>query len=102
MVGSPIIGPFVRPSSLSSSWGVRGVWFETYRTAALCSEDWQKRKRTSRRPLLKAYLLDMVGAGVFLVVCGRRALGSEGGRNRSRERLLLIAGLWLASFPAIE
>lgn len=100
MVGSPIIGPFVR-SSVRRHGEFVG-WFQTYRTAALCSEDWQKRKRTSRRPLLKAYLLDMVGAGVFLVVCDRRALGSEGERNRSRERLLLIAGLWLASFPAIE
>jgi hypothetical protein len=33
---------------------------ETYRTAALCSEVWQKRKRTSRRDFVKAYLADIV------------------------------------------
>ena len=27
-----------------------------HRVAALCSEDWQNRKRTSRREVVKAYL----------------------------------------------
>jgi hypothetical protein len=33
---------------------------ESYRTAALCSEVWQKRKRTSRRDFVNAYLADIV------------------------------------------
>jgi hypothetical protein len=32
--------------------------------AALCSEVWQKRKRSSFRPLVKTYFPDMVDVGV--------------------------------------
>lgn len=40
------------------SWeGVLGRF--SYRTAALCSEVWQKRKRTSLRDLAKANLADI-------------------------------------------
>jgi len=42
----------------------------TYRTAALCSDVWQNRKRTSLRLLVKAYLLDMTG-GFQSRVCVR-------------------------------
>ena len=34
---------------------------QTYRVAALSWEVWQKRKRSSFRPLVKAYLDDIVG-----------------------------------------
>lgn len=41
--------------------GVPAQQEKTYRTAALCSDVWQNRKRTSLRLLVKAYLLDMTG-----------------------------------------
>jgi hypothetical protein len=34
-----------------------------YRTAALCSEVWQKRNRTSFKDFVNVYLLDMVDSG---------------------------------------
>ena len=37
---------------------LRGWWTDL--VAALCSEDWQKRKRSSFRPLEKTYLPDIV------------------------------------------
>lgn len=47
---------------------------ETYRVAALCSPVWQKRKRTSLRAFVNAYLLDIV-TGAVRRRCGRAAVG---------------------------
>lgn len=46
-------------------WGGKGWRRCTNRTAALCSEVWQNRNRTSLRDLVKAYRADIVR------VCGR-------------------------------
>lgn len=64
----------------------------TYRTAALCSEVWQKRKRTSRRDFVKAYFAaDMAGV---VVVFGVEMLLSEAAEEeRTRARLLGNCGL---------
>jgi hypothetical protein len=51
----------------------------THRTAALCSEVWQKRKRTSLRDLVKAYLADIVA-----VWCSGRVVEGYSGEFRSR------------------
>ena len=47
-------------------------------TAALCSEDWQKRKRISLRDLVKAYLLAISG------MWSRRGIGPVRGRFVAR------------------
>lgn len=64
---------------------------ETYRVAALCSPVWQKRKRTSLRAFVNAYLLDIV-AGAARRRCGRAAVGSIGG-IRVDWRSLFAGGL---------
>lgn len=61
---------------------IEGTW--TCLVAALCSEDWQKRKRSSFRPLVKTYLPDMadwyVGGG----------LGGEGIKRVQQEKESII------------
>jgi hypothetical protein len=50
----------------------------TYRTAALCSEVWQKRKRTSRRDFVKAYFAAvMAGVVVGVVFVGLLSEAAE-------------------------
>lgn len=66
-----------------------GRWC-THRTAALCSEVWQKRKRTSLRDLVKAYLADIVA-----VWCSEGVVEGYSGGFRSRlSRVLGSIGRW--------
>ena len=49
--------------SAAASRDVEGA---LYRVAALCSPDWEKRKRTSLRPWVNAYLLDIIWVMFYL------------------------------------
>lgn len=69
---------------------------KTHLVAALCSEVWQKRKRSSFRPLVKAYLVDMAGinGGEWMSKKADKALASQDPQNTAngyqwrRERVL--------------
>jgi hypothetical protein len=85
-------------------------WFGSlgaYRVAALCSDVWQKRKRTSLRAVEKAYLVDMAGGGGSIAVSrdeeaqdGRQALGAFADLEACRDsRMSFLEAGFAGIFP---